>query len=180
MASLDTMLLIDGYNIIGAWPKLEATKAKLGLAEARQGLTEAIASYVAFQGYRTRIVFDAHYQQQAAHCEQITAELELYFTDAGQTADSHIEWVCAQARHTITPYKRIIVATSDRDHRLTVTGYGAEWMSAQQLIQRVALSTHRIRDRAQQAKGRSRRTLAATIDPVVQQKLNQLRFGYPP
>lgn len=178
--SPNTILLVDGYNIIGSWPRLARQQRQVDLEAARHSLVEALTGYSAYHGCPTRVVFDAQYQSGMATRNQITDELEVHFTEAGQTADTYIEWFCSQSRHTINEFQRIIVATSDRDHRLTVTGYGAEWMSAHQLIQGIEMTLGKIRDRAQRSKVNSRQFLSSLIDPVAKQKLERLRFGLDP
>ena len=53
------ILLVDGYNIIGAWPELQELKNK-DLAAARDRLVEIMAEYQAYTGYRVIVVFDAY------------------------------------------------------------------------------------------------------------------------
>ena len=53
------ILLVDGYNIIGAWPELRELKNK-DLAAARDRLVEKMAEYQGFSGYKVIIVFDAY------------------------------------------------------------------------------------------------------------------------
>ena len=53
------ILIVDGYNIIGAWPKLEELK-RTDLAAARDMLVEKMAEYQGFTGYRVIVVFDAY------------------------------------------------------------------------------------------------------------------------
>jgi len=49
-------LLVDGYNIINAWPELR----ELGnLEHARARLVELLASYGAFRGIEVIVVFDS-------------------------------------------------------------------------------------------------------------------------
>ncbi len=54
------ILLVDGYNIIGAWPELRELKNK-DLAAARDRLVECMAEYQGYTGYRVIVIFDAHY-----------------------------------------------------------------------------------------------------------------------
>lgn len=54
------ILLVDGYNIIGAWPELRELKNK-DLSSARDRLIEKMAEYQGYSGYRVIVVFDAHY-----------------------------------------------------------------------------------------------------------------------
>ena len=45
------ILLVDGYNIIGAWPELRELKNK-DLAAARDRLIEKMAEYQGYTGYQ--------------------------------------------------------------------------------------------------------------------------------
>lgn len=178
-------LLVDGYNMIGSWAVLKKAVGRgkhifsdpAGLATARNQLIHLLTEYTAFQGYRTEIVFDAQHRDSPGAAEQITNHLKVYFTDFGQTADTYIERVCSlawQNRHV--NLERIIVATSDRNHRLTVTGYGAEWMSAQRLSDDVQTVLHLIRQKQKSRHQSPRRGLAHQLDPVAKAKLEQMRF----
>ncbi|HAG83482.1 MAG TPA: RNA-binding protein, partial [Cyanobacteria bacterium UBA12227] len=130
---LQAVLLVDGYNVIGAWSSLKQTRDRHGLPAARQELVEVLINYSAFQGYKTEIVFDAQYQKAQTYQETLTTHLGICYTEFGQTADSYIEKFCASFRSKLSEGKqRLIVATSDRAQQLTVVGYGAEWMSSQQ------------------------------------------------
>ena len=173
-----TVLLVDGYNVIGVASSLQQLQVGHGLDAARHQLTTMLANYSAFQGYQARLIFDAQYRQGQGNQEMITDWLQVHFTAYGQTADTHIEKFCAQARHQ-GPI-RVIVATSDRAQQLTVTGYGAEWMSAQQLIQDIDRIHRHIHHRQRPRKRASGRLLAHSLDPVAQQRLEQLRWGGKP
>jgi uncharacterized protein len=176
---IPSILLVDGYNIIGAWPCLKKTRDHAGLEAARGELVEAITNYSAFQGYETQIVFDAQYQNNASNRETITDFLTVHYTDFGQTADTYIEKACAGLRHQIAQclISRVIVATSDRAQQLMVQGYGAEWLSAQQLCGEVDSTVCRMRHRYQPRKQSKSRFLANAIDAKARQKLAQLRMG---
>ncbi|HEY9763581.1 MAG TPA: NYN domain-containing protein [Trichocoleus sp.] len=171
-------LLVDGYNIIGAWSSLKKARDCDGLDIARSELIEALSNYSAFQGFETHVVFDAYSQATRGVQEAVTQNLVVYYTDFGQTADSYIERLCAQHRgmpRLIT--QRLIVATSDRAQQLTVIGYGAEWMSANQLEAEVQASFHRIKQRQKNRQKSVNRSLMHSLDKTVQEKLTRLRFG---
>ena len=53
------VLLVDGYNVVGAWEELRQMKEER-LANARDRLIERMAEYKAYTGWRVIIVFDAH------------------------------------------------------------------------------------------------------------------------
>lgn len=185
MASASTAqatLLIDGYNIIGAWPRLQQVRDFSSLEEARMALVEELIGYSAFQGYGTQVIFDAQYQNTPSAREEITALISVHFTEFGQTADTYIERFCAIFRHHRAQNfgQRLIVATSDRAQQLMVMGYGAEWMSAQQLRQDVDAITRKIQSRQHSSKQPTRRLLSHSLDPKAQAQLKQLRFGRSP
>lgn len=90
-SSPQAVLLVDGYNVIGAWSCLKETRDRDGLESARNELIEALVNYSAFQGYKTQVVFDAHFQESDTYCEEITNHLSICYTDFGQTADTYIE-----------------------------------------------------------------------------------------
>jgi predicted RNA-binding protein with PIN domain len=174
------VLLVDGYNIIGAWPCLKKTRDQAGLEAARGELVEAMTSYSSFQGYATQIVFDAQYQNASSNKEIITELVSVHYTDFGQTADTYIEKACAGLREQVTQslISRFIVATSDRAQQLMVQGYGAEWLSAHQLCGEVEATVCRMRHKYNQRKQSKSRFLAHAIDAKARQRLTELRMGW--
>jgi predicted RNA-binding protein with PIN domain len=175
---LTALLFVDGYNIIGAWPELSQVRDEAGLEFARHKLTEVLVNYAADRVLEVRLVFDAYGQRSPVRVEQVTPHVSIHYTDFGQTADTYIEAWCARLRRHP---QRMIVATSDRAQQLTVTGYGAEWMSAQQLS--LDVSSHRQQRQQKQRqsrshrRGHSQRFLSSSLSPEAQARLQQLRFG---
>ena len=170
------ILLVDGYNVIGAWPELIQLRDTQGLDFARSQLAETLANYSAYKGFETRLVFDAYGQPQTHRSEKFTQHLSIHYTSYGQAADSYIEISCAKFRNDIRKFeKRLIVATSDRAQRLTVVGYGAEWMSATQLGSDVHLSVQKVKHRQKPQKRSKQRFLSKSLNPEIQAKLAKLR-----
>lgn len=176
-SSLPAVLLVDGYNIIGAWSYLKQTRDRDGLLAAREQLIEALINYSAFQGYNTQVVFDAHSQNTPCCTEVLTNHLSVCYTDFGQTADTYIEKFCASFRFNSYSSQRLIVATSDRAQQLTVVGYGAEWMSAPQLGTDVEFAARRARRKHRPQKQSSGRFLINSLDAQAQQRLADWRRG---
>jgi predicted RNA-binding protein with PIN domain len=177
-SSQSAILLVDGYNIIGADSAMSELRDRDGLDAARRNLVEALTSYSAFRGFETQVVFDAYYQGTPGYREIITQHLLIHYTDYRQTADTYIEKACADFRQDLRKFNcRLIVATSDRAQQLTVVGYGAEWMSAYRLLSDIEVVSQRVR-RKQRTKGRSpSRFLSSSLDPAAQERLAKLRFG---
>jgi uncharacterized protein len=181
----EVILLVDGYNIIGAWPDLypEADDIPLqyrsgaDLEAARQKLIEYLINFSAFEGYSTTLVFDAHSRDTPACTEIITPNLSVYYTEYKETADTYIEKFCAGHQHQRTLKTRILVATSDRAQQLTVGGFGAEWMSALQLVGSVEASSRSSRDRRRSKGQKGGRFLFHSLDPKSQARLAAMRHG---
>jgi predicted RNA-binding protein with PIN domain len=170
-------LLVDGYNIIGAWSSLQETCNRLGLEAARLELAEALTDYSAFQGFSTQLIFDAQYRNSPGNCEVLSQNLAVYYTEFGQTADTYIEKICALSCQNLRKFQqRMIVATSDRAQQLIVVGYGAEWMSAQKLRFEVESIALRARHHHKPGKQTSSRFLANSLDPKARQRLAELRM----
>ncbi|NEP55703.1 MAG: NYN domain-containing protein [Symploca sp. SIO2G7] len=176
--SLQIILLVDGYNIIGAWSGLKKTRDRYGLEVARQELIEVLVNYSAFEGYQSQLVFDAHSSNKRSCSEAVTNHLSVFYTEFGQTADTHIEKFCASYKsNRCQPRGRLIVATSDRAQQQTVLGYGAEWMSSQQLAKEVESTLRRTRSQQRPQKPARGRFLVNSLDAKSQQRLAQLRQG---
>ncbi|NJK61816.1 MAG: NYN domain-containing protein [Synechococcaceae cyanobacterium SM2_3_1] len=137
-----TILLVDGYNVIGAWSHLQELALQAQMDLARLQLVESLASYTAFRNYQTTVVFDAYGQATPVTQECSPSGIQIVYTSYGETADTWIERWCAQGSR---PARRVRVATSDRVQQLVVGGYGAEWLSAQQLLEEVTTTARDIR-----------------------------------
>ncbi len=180
MAALpyEALLLVDGYNVIGAWNALQETRDSHSLEIARDELIEILLNYTAQYGYKAKVVFDAHYQQTPIKEEEYGKYLTVCYTAFAQTADSYIEKVCASFRDRLShQFSRLIVVTSDQAQRHTVVGYGAEWMSSQKFQRAVAAATQRTRDRQKAPRSNRGRFLFNSLDPNAQQLLQRLRHG---
>jgi uncharacterized protein len=172
------LLLVDGYNIVGAWHELKEIRDRQGLEEARRHLVESLMGYSAYQDFETHVVFDAQFREGGTNREEITKHLYICYTDFGQTADTYIEKTCADFRHDIRKFKqRLIVATSDRAQQLTVVGYGAEWMSAEKLANEVEFAARKVQSKLKPKKKSAGRLLMHSLDPDAQKRLTDMRYG---
>jgi uncharacterized protein len=170
----EARLLVDGYNVIGAWTWLKTIRDREGLETARRDLIEVLINYAALKSYETQVVFDAHYQNTPSVTEPHTSLLSVHYTAFDQTADTYIEKICAshfRQRHDKS--RRLIVATSDTAQRLTAIGYGAEWLSTKLLATEVDLASNKMKSRKRPPKQSSGRFLFNSLDPKSQQALEK-------
>jgi hypothetical protein len=123
------ILLVDGYNIIGAWPELRELKDR-DLPAARDRLVERMAEYQAFSGYRVIVVFDAYYVQ-GTEKKYKNHKVEVIFTKENETADERIEKLAISLNNRRT---QVHVATSDFTEQWAIFGQGALRKSARELL----------------------------------------------
>lgn len=123
------ILLVDGYNIIGAWPELQVLKDK-DLAAARDLLIEKMAEYQAYSGYHVIVVFDAYYVQ-GTEKKYKNFKVEVIYTKENETADERIEKLAIELNNRRT---QIHVATSDFTEQWAIFGQGALRISARELL----------------------------------------------
>lgn len=122
------VLLVDGYNIIGAWAELQQLKDER-LEEARNLLIERMAEYKAYTGWRVVIVFDA-YLMQGIESKVKKHDVEVLFTRENETADERIEKLVTEIGHKRV---QIHVATSDYTEQWIIFAQGALRKSAREL-----------------------------------------------
>lgn len=122
------ILLVDGYNIIGAWKELRALKADK-LVDARDRLIEMMAEYQAFSGWRVIVVFDAH-MVPGIEKKKKQHQVEVIFTRKNETADERIEKLTTTL---VSRRNQIHVATSDFTEQWVVFAQGALRKSAREL-----------------------------------------------
>ena len=172
-------LLVDGYNIIGSWSDLKKSRDHHGLETARHNLIESLVNFAPMVDYRTQIVFDAHYQNTPSYSEEYTPLVSVHFTAFAETADTYIEKFCAAFKNAEyqADSSRLIVATNDRAQKLTVTGYGAECISAQRLAGEVEIISRRVKRNERSSKKSAGRFLFHALDPIAQERFRQMRQG---
>ena len=121
-------LIIDGYNMIYAWPELRALFEK-NMDAARGKLVDILDNYRGYLGIRMTVVFDAWKMKGGRGSREERNGLEILYTEENETADSRIERMV----HELGGKYHITVATSDGLEQLTVMRLGALRMSAREL-----------------------------------------------
>jgi uncharacterized protein len=187
----EVILLVDGYNVIGAWKDLypnEETPLQQTHGEelevARNKLIEQLINFSSFEGYFTTVVFDAHNRDTPSVTEVLTPNVSIYYTEYKETADTYIEKFCAAHRTDTRLKTRVLVATSDRAQQLTVGGFGAEWISSLQLVNNIESSSRKSRDAAfgkkNHKKGTGTGRLFNSLDAESQAVLSAMVHGSTP
>ncbi len=137
-SSATTVLLVDGNNIIHAWPDLlELHRQRKGLAHTE--LERLLHAYQDWTGERVVVVFDGRGKQPENRQEP--EGIQVIRTDSSHTADDVIERLAAKYAKKF----RLVVATDDLAEQDTVVSLGAEVMSAQSLRRQVELALGQMR-----------------------------------
>jgi len=120
--------LVDGYNVINAWPELIRLRGNLD--EARDVLVHILTEYGAFENYEMTVVFDAFFTEDEEHALQITDRMKVIYTGAGETADSCIERLAYTA---VRARREVHVVTSDGAEQSVILGAGAYRITSPEL-----------------------------------------------
>ena len=127
------LLIVDGYNMIGAWPELVLLKNQDRLEDAREALLNRLSNYAKYEGLKIIVVFDA--QLVPGVTQSYTKyQLEVIFTEEGETADSYIERIAGELNNRLT---QVTVATSDLAEQWVIFSQGALRTSARDLYKSV-------------------------------------------
>ena len=121
MINRRTILYVDGYNIINAWPNLKKT-LNFDLGDSRDMLNEYMFEYSVYYGEEVWVVYDAYMTNSKKEKIEKKDDLYIVYTKEYQTADSFIE----KAVKTNSVDGRIIlkVATSDWAQQRQILGSG--------------------------------------------------------
>lgn len=137
---MEEFLIVDGYNIIGAWPDLARLK-DVNLEEARDKLIHMLAEYQSFSGMKVYLVFDA-YLVPGLGKKYLQSGLRVYYTKEKETADELIERLVT---NLMGRRKQIYVATSDMTEQHVIFGKGALRLSAKELLVKIKQSKKEVR-----------------------------------
>ena len=127
-------LIVDGYNVVHAWPSLKRLLGSASLEAARDELVERLSVLAMISGEDVTVVFDAHHSMAMSNSEETVDGVRVIFTRKGHSADHSIERLAYKATER---GEVITVATSDRFQRDLVRGMGGAVISSLELERRV-------------------------------------------
>jgi hypothetical protein len=165
------LLIVDGYNIIGAWPELAKLK-ELSLEEARDRLIDILAEYQGFSGLRIHLVFDAH-QIPGLGGKYEQSKLQIYYTKEKETADELIERLVSKLSGR---RKQIYVATSDMTEQHVTFGMGALRISARELLTKIRQNKQEIRTKITDPPA-ARNTIDSRLNQEIRDNFERWRRG---
>lgn len=138
--ALDKHLLIDGSNILHAWPELRVL-LKRDRDAARASLSQRVRVLHDTEHLRVTIVFDGRGSELVIERPSDHPTFTHLYTPTGTTADDVIEQLVGNAENA----SACIVATDDRAERQTVEALGAAGLSSADLAAWVGRAEERQR-----------------------------------
>ena len=162
-------LLVDGYNIIYAWPELSEL-ADENMDSARMKLLDSLSNYQWIQQCRIIVVFDAYRVQ--GHREEVIDyhDVHIVYTREAQTADQYIE----KFAHDNKKKYNIVVATSDGLQQMIVRGAGCALLSARELKAAIEEANERLRKEFAEMQTENRTLLIDALPPELKQQMDIL------
>ena len=132
-------LLVDGANILHAWPELRALLRR-GRVAARAELVRQMSAIHDESVVRVTVVFDGSGGELSVVCPGGSATFAVVTTPTGMTADDFIEqWIGRAAAPASCE-----VATGDVAQGRTVQALGGQWISPADLAAWVGRATGRM------------------------------------
>ncbi|MEK0317552.1 NYN domain-containing protein [Cohnella sp. 56] len=175
MLRREDVLIVDGYNMIGAWPELERLKATR-LEDARDRLLDLLADYQGYRGIKVIVVFDA-FRVPGAGAKYEQQRVRVVFTREKETADECIERLVGE----VTSVRRhVYVATSDQTEQHVAFGRGALRLSARELLLAIEESEREIGKTIRREPPPKRNPLGGVIGEDIARVLELWRRGNGP
>jgi len=163
-------LIIDGYNIINAWPELKQLY-KENIEFARDKLIEIMSQYQAYKDINVIIVFDGYLVEGNPGSQLIVNEIEVVYTKEQETADSYIERkVKLMSREAL-----VKVATSDWIEQQVIMAMGGIRISARELHVLVKSTTGDMKKKYLNKDAGRINTVDNNLSPDVVDKLQKWR-----
>lgn len=125
-------MLIDGYNVVYAWPELRELAAS-DISGAAGKLIDIVSNYQALTGYNTILVFDAYKIPGHLREEINYNNIKVIYTKTAETADRYIE----RYAHENGKKYDVTVVTSDGAQQIIIRGGGCTLMSSKDFEQEV-------------------------------------------
>ncbi len=133
------VLLVDGNNIIFAWPELALIQRR-EKAQAREKLIQLLEAYQDQTGVRVVVVFDGQGAGTTSYRE--ADSIQIFYTSSHRTAD---DWIERLAIKYADQYD-LLVATDDQAEQNMVVAAGAQAFSSTWLKEELDRAEEGVRD----------------------------------
>lgn len=169
-------LLVDGYNVIYAWPELKELADSGNMEGARMKLLDLLSHYRSLKNCHVMAVFDAYRVQ--GHREEVLNyhNLQVVYTKEAQTADQYIEKYAYHHGKS----REITVATSDGLQQIIIRGFGCGLLSSRELKAEIEQTVQTLREEYGGVFADGSRQTSHALPPEEQAKIRRLLEENPP
>jgi len=164
-------LILDGYNVINGWDKMQDI-AKVSLDGAREALIDEMAEYGKFKGIDIMIVFDAYRIKGEKNRKEIIKGVKVVFTKEKETADSYIE---SLIKDLAKGRNKVSVVTNDWAEQQIILGSGGTRITVRELVLDLQLAKGKIRSSKNVQKKITSNTIQSNMDREILRKLEKFR-----
>ncbi|MBR3196109.1 MAG: NYN domain-containing protein [Clostridia bacterium] len=168
--------IVDGYNVIHAWPEMERRIDEVSLDAAREMLIEELVDFQGSAGHQIVIVFDAY--SSASASPQVTEEkragINVVYTAKEQTADSYIE-IFVEQLHKKDKYATIRVVTGDALEQGTIFSFGAARMTTRELRRQLEEAHRQLEKQMEDMERKHKERLEGRLPREIAEILEELR-----
>lgn len=165
-------LLVDGYNIVFAWPELRRLSED-NLEAARVRLADILCNYQGYKKNEIILVFDGYKSKGSEGSVIHYHNIDIVYTKEAQTADQFIELVSARMGREF----QIRVATSDALEQMIILARGASRMSARELWKEVKDVEESIRKTYEEKRPKTKIGLFDNVSEDMAKLLEDVRLG---
>ena len=168
--ALKTFLIVDGYNIIHAWPELEDL-TNVSLESARIKLMDILCNYQGVSGETVILVFDGYLVKGSLGSVMEYNNIFVVYTMEDETADHYIE----KKVFNIPKEYRVKVATNDGLEQTIIMGKGAIRITAAELKQMIEHEEKNIRQNYTEKRPAKNNMLIDNVDQKTLEWLEMMR-----
>lgn len=165
-------LLVDGYNIIFAWKKLNKL-AEDNIEAAKDALINMLCNYQGVRKMNLILVFDAYKVAGGQGSVEKQGGIYVVYTKEAETADSYIEYTT----HVLSRDYNVTVATSDGLEQMIIMGQGANRLSAKGLLEEILIANEEIRKEHLNQPVKNKQYLFDNVSEDMAEYIEQVRKG---
>jgi predicted RNA-binding protein with PIN domain len=158
-----TVLLVDGYNVLNAWPELKVL-LDTDFDGAREKLNDFMIEYSTYYGEVVYVVYDAYLTNSKIEKIESVGNVHIVYTKENQTADAFIE---KKVRELSADVRLLIkVATSDWVQQRQVLGSGG-----------IRLTPYELKEKCMRIRKRVERQYQMSKDSTIESRLGEGSFS---
>ncbi len=165
-------LLVDGYNVIHAWPDLKEL-AQMNFEAARNKLMDILCNYQGYKKIPVILVFDAYKVEGFQQEIQKYHNIHVVYTKEAETADQYIEKVV----HEIGKRYHVTVVTSDGIEQIVTLGQGGTLISSREFLEEVNIVRRQIEEEINDRKETAKNYLFQHMDEDMAKEMEEVRLG---